>query len=477
MLRNDAGTHPVDCVEGSFLIDNIVCLELNIMSEQHFDVIVIGSGPGGYVAAERAGARGKSVLLIEKEHLGGVCMNYGCIPTKTLLHSAKIYYQSRHSEQAGVLGSDTRYDLNRAMAWKAHVVLNLRKGIEFLMKRHRVTVVYGRAKLIDQHTVRVDDEKYHGQHLILATGSSPAIPSILGINHPSVLTSKEMLEINTLPENVVIIGGGTIGIEFASYFRMLNVPVTVIEMMDEILPNFDPDIGSLMRSVMSGVDFHVASKVVSVDDTGVHFRKDGKDHVVPADRVLIAVGRVPNTEGIGLDALPIQYDKNGIRVDDSMQTTLPHIYAIGDVTGKSLLAHSASRMGEVAVNQICGKDDRMRYDTVPWVVYAYPEVAGVGIGETEAKTQGRSIRKATLPMRMNGRFFAEYGNERGFCKVLLDDRTNVICGVFVVGGVCSEMIFGAAAMIDKKFRIDEIKKIIFPHPTVSEMIRETVWSI
>jgi dihydrolipoamide dehydrogenase len=447
------------------------------MSEQQFDLIVIGSGPGGYVAAERAGARGKSVLLIEREHLGGVCMNYGCIPTKTLLHSAKIFYQSHHSEQIGVFGSSTRYDLEKAMAWKENVVLNLRKGIEFLMKRHHVTVVNGHAKLVDQHTVQVDNQTYRGRYIIIATGSSPTIPSIPGIDHSSVLTSKEILEMDTLPKNVVIIGGGSIGIEFASYFHMLNVPVTVIEMMDEILPNFDLDVGSLLRKVLSGVSFHVASKVVAVDDVGVHFRKNKTEQVIPADIMLLAVGRTPNTEQIGLETCSIQYDKSGIHIDDTMQTNIPNVYAIGDVTGKSLLAHSASRMAEVAVNRICGRDDRMQYDAIPWVVYSYPEVAGAGLSESRAASKGREIKVASFPMRANGRFMAEHGNERGVCKVIVDKKTDVICGIFMVGGICSEIIFGAAAMIDTKLQIDEIKKLLFPHPTVSEIIKDTIWEM
>jgi dihydrolipoamide dehydrogenase len=447
------------------------------MSEQYYDILIIGSGPGGYVAAERAGARGKSVLLAEKEHLGGVCLNDGCIPTKTLLHSAKIFYQSHHSEQFGVIGSGVRYDFVQAMKWKEQVVSNSRKGVEYLMKRCGATVLYGEAKLLDPNTIDVNGTKYHGVQVIIATGSSPSIPSIQGIDHPSVMTSKEMLGMDTLPKSVVIIGGGTIGVEFASYFRMIGVPVTVIEMMGELLPNFDPDIGSLLRKNLSDVTFHLSSKVQSVDSDGVHFMKGEESLVVPADRVLLAAGRTPNTGDIGLDALHIQYDKNGIHVDEGMRTNIPNVYAIGDVTGKSILAHSAFRMGEVAVHRICGEEDRMRYDAVPWVVYTSPEVAGVGLSETEAKSQGRSIKAASVPMRANGRFFAEHGNEKGICKVIADKETDVICGVFMVGGVCSEIIFGAAAMIDKKLRIDEIKKIIFPHPTVSEMIKDTIWEM
>ncbi len=447
------------------------------MSEQNFDILIIGSGPGGYIAAERAGAKGKSVLLVEKEHLGGVCLNDGCIPTKTLLHSAKIFYQSCHSESFGVIGPESRYDFIQAMQWKEQTVTNARRGVEYLMKRRGVTVVYGEARLEDKNIINVNGTKYHGTEIIIATGSSPSIPPIQNIDHPSVMTSKEILVMDVLPKSIVIIGGGTIGIEFASYFRMLGIPVTIIEVMDEILPNFDPDIGSLLRKNMSDVTFHLSSKVHLVNGEGVHFMKGEESHTVPADRVLLAAGRTPNTNGIGLEALNIQYDKNGIYVDDCMRTNMYNVYAIGDVTGKSLLAHSASRMGEVAVNRICNEEDRMNYNAIPWVVYSYPEVAGVGLSETEAESKERSIKVASLPMRANGRFFAEHGNERGICKVIIDKETDVICGVFMVGGVCSENIFGAAAMIDKKFKIDEIKKIIFPHPTVSEIIKDTIWEI
>jgi dihydrolipoamide dehydrogenase len=448
------------------------------MSEQKFDLVIIGAGPGGYLAAERAGAKGKNVLLIDKDqNLGGVCLNRGCIPTKTLLNSAKIFYSSQNSTQFGVSVSKAEYDIEKAMEWKNRVVSILTKGIAYQMKRHHVTVSTGHARIVDRNTVSVSGENYQTENIIIATGSSAAKLPIPGIDKIHVLTSDEILNIKQIPSKLVIIGGGVIGLEFASYFSMLGVSVTVIELLPEILPDFDKDISSLLRKSMVNCHFITDAAVNKIDDKNVYYVKDGHRESIPADMVLLAVGRTPNVSDIGLEGTNIDFDRKGIIVNDKMQTNQPGIYAVGDVTGKSLLAHSAYRMGEVAVNVMFGDNDHMRYQAIPWVVYTYPELSGVGLTEVQAQKQGRKIRACSLQMRANGRFLAEHGNEKGICKVIVDAESDVLLGVAMVGGVNSEIIYGAATMIEAELRIKDIKEIIFPHPTVSEIIKDTIWEM
>ncbi len=441
-----------------------------------YDVIVVGAGPGGYIAAERAGARGKSVLLIEKSELGGVCTNEGCIPTKSLLNSAKQYV---HGLEAGKFGAHfdcDRFSLTDAMAWKQEVIETLRKGIAYLMKKHKVEVIHGEAEYLDHQTVRVNKQTYQGKNLIIAAGSSAAVPPIPGIGCSSVKTNREILEIKQLPGKLIIIGGGYIGMEFASFFSNVGVQVHVIEMMEEIVPMMDAEFARTLRKSMPNVAFHLGASVEAIKDDHVVFSTHGHKESLNADSILLSVGRRPNVQGLehlGLDIRP-----QGLAVNEHMQTNLPGVYAVGDVNGKSLLAHSASRMAGVAVNTICGKPDRMRYHAIPWVVYTLPEVAGCGLTEQEARNQGLNIKTATMQMRANGRFLAEYGKQApGLCKVVVEADTNILKGVQLLGAACSEMIYGVAAMIEAELRVQDIQEIIFPHPTVSEIIKDTLWEL
>ena len=443
-----------------------------------YDLIIVGAGPGGYVAAERAGALGMSVLLVEKSHLGGVCLNQGCIPTKTLLHTSKLFIQNQSSHEFGVLCDNLRYDLKKAMALKDRVRESLRKAIAFQMKRHHVEVLNGVAELSERNSVRVNGKKLEGKHLIIATGSSPAKPPIPGLDSQYVLDSSAILEISTLPQKLTIIGGGYIGMEFASFFSNLGVDVTVIEMMPEIIPFLDPEIAVLLRKSMPQVTFHLDSRVQSINDNTVHIaQKNGSKTSIKSELILVAVGRSPNTSAVGLDSIGVSFDRQGIHVNELMQTNIPGVYAVGDVTGRSLLAHSASRMGEVAVNVISSRKDQMRYQAVPWVVYTYPEVAGCGLAEHDAIAQGRKVKIAKLQLRANSRHLAEHPKERGLCKVLVDEESQVLLGVHLLGAGVSEIIYGAAAMIESQLRIKDVREIVFPHPTVSEIIKDTLWEL
>ena len=450
-----------------------------------YDVIIIGAGPGGYIAAERAGSKNMSVLLIEKSHLGGVCLNEGCIPTKTLLNSAKIYSQAKKSSDFGVNFSGLKFDLTKAMSWKQNVIETLRNGIAYQMKRHNVEVITGTAQFEDSKTVKVNNKTYTGKNIIIATGSSSIVPPISGLESAdsgNMLTSREILNITKLPESLSIIGGGVIGLEFASLFSNLGTEVHIIEMLDEIIPIMDRELSKAMRRALKNITFNLSSKVIGFEqnkkNVKVKYLKNNKTEYLETEYVLLSVGRRPNVEKMGFEKIGLDFDNKGIKVDNYMQTNIPYVYAIGDVTGESLLAHSASRMAEVAVDNICGKQTSMSYHAIPLAVYTIPEAAGCGITEEEAKEKGIETIAKTLQMRINGRFLAEHGARApGICKVIVEADTGLLLGVHLFGAKCSEMIFGAAAMIEAGLRVKDIKKIIFPHPSVSEIIRDAIVGI
>ena len=443
-----------------------------------FDLIIIGAGPGGYEMAERAGHRGQNVLLIEKANLGGVCLNHGCIPTKTLLNSAKHYVHAKEAPEFGVTTGEVSIDLKKVMAWKQEVIETLRAGIAGLMKKSKVTVLNGEAKFIGPGKVDVDGEIHEGKNVVIATGGSPFVPPIPGADQAHVMTSKEILTIEELPESLVVIGGGVIGIEFASFFSSLGVKVDIIEMLDEIIPFMDRGQAKRFRAALRGkVDFNLGCKVTAIDGHDVKYTdQKGEERSINADVVLMSVGRVPNLGNMGFEEARLDFDRKGIKTDDQMRTNLPNVYAIGDVTGKSQLAHSATRMGEVALNTILGKPDRFRTNAIPWAVYSMPEIAGCGLTEEQAKEAGFTPESATLPLMMSGRFLAENGKKGpGQVTVVKDADTDVLLGVHMFGGYSSEIIWGVAAMIESELRVQDIQEIVFPHPTVGEVIRSTMF--
>ncbi len=441
-----------------------------------YDIIIIGAGSGGYIAAERAGENGKSVLLVEKAFLGGVCLNEGCIPAKTLLNSAKLFHHAKNGQLFGVHVQSVEVKWDEVLGHKNSVIETLRAGIAFLMKKYKVDVIQGNAVFIDPKTIEVDGKRYEGQNLVIATGSSTFIPRIPGVQgNPHVVTSTEILSLETLPKSLVVIGGGVIGIECASCMSLLGVQVTVIEMRDEIIPYMDSDVAKHMRRALPDVNFILGAKVERIENGIVYFNKGNKTESITSELILMSVGRSPNINNLGLEKTGLDYDSKGIRINDKMQTNVPGIYAIGDVTGKLLLAHAASRMAEVAINVILGKNDRMRYHAVPWAVYSFPEAAGVGMTEDEAIKNAVPYKTATMHMRVNGRFIIENGLKApGLCKVIVHKDKGTLLGVHLLGPMCSEMIFGATALIESELRVDDIKEIVFPHPSISEIIRDTL---
>ncbi len=440
---------------------------------QKYDLIVVGAGPGGYVAAQRAGELGKKVLLVERENLGGVCTNRGCIPTKSLLNSAKQYLHAKEANKFGVHCQDVNFNLSEAMKWKMETIETLRSGIAFLMKSNKVEVVFGEAVFEDNHHIKVNDDTYETDYIILATGSSPFIPPIEGSKGPNVVTSDEILELKEIPKRLAVIGGGVIGVEFASFFSLLGTKVDVIEMMPEILPMMDGEFAKLLRREMKDVDFHLGCKVTRVLENGVVFlNAKGEEEKVECDLVLMSVGRRANIAG--LEPLGLHIERGAVVVNETMQTNVSNIYAIGDINARSQLAHSASRMADVAVDNIFGKRTQvMRYNAIPWAVYGSPEASGCGLTESAAKALGKQVKTATVQMRANGRFLAENGKRAtGLVKVVADSETGAVLGVHLLGPYSSEMIWGASALIEAELRVQDVAEVVFPHPSVSELIKD-----
>ena len=449
-----------------------------------YDLIIIGGGPAGYVAAERAGHQGLSVLLFEKKSMGGVCLNEGCIPTKTMLYSAKTYENALQANKYGIYSDNIRFDYGKIVARKNKVVRKLVAGVEAKMKMHNVNVVRGEAIIQGRSDKGVEVacgiENYLGVNLLICTGSEAFVPSITGLLEAGdiILTNREILELKERPASLVVIGGGVIGMEFASFYNSLGTKVTVIEMLPEILGGLDFEISEMMRDIFvkKGIQFNLNSKVIEIEDNKVIFEKDGKLESVEGEKILISVGRRPVTKGFGLENLNVELFKSGIKTDEKMRTNVPNVFAAGDVTGFSLLAHTASREGEVVVNNLLGRADRMRYNAIPGVIYTNPEVASVGETEASAKAKGIAFKVAKLPMAYAGRFVAENEGGIGLCKVLVGAKRGEVIGVHMLGNPCSEMIYGACMAIEQEMTLAQMEEVVFPHPTVSEIFKETIFS-
>lgn len=448
-----------------------------------YDLLIIGGGPAGYVAAERAGHKGLKVLLFEKKSMGGVCLNEGCIPTKTLLYSAKTYENALHGDLYGVFGDNIRFDYGKMVSRKKKVVRKLVLGVEGKMKSNKVTVVKGEAVIQGRSAegveVLCDNEKYLGKNLLICTGSEASVPPIPGLKESGniILTNREILELTDRPESLIVIGGGVIGMEFASLYNSLGAKVTVIEMLPEILGGLDVEISAMLREIYSkkGITFHLNARVTQVEGNKVVFEKEGNVDAVEGEKILLSVGRRPVTQGFGLENIGVELHRGGIKVDEKMRTNVPGVFAAGDVTGFSLLAHTASREGEVVVNNLTGRNDIMRYNAIPGVVYTNPEVAGVGETEESAKAKNIAYKVVALPMAYAGRFVAENEGGSGMCKILVGEKHEEVIGVHMLGNPSSEIIYGACMAIEQEMTLKEMQEVVFPHPTVSEIIKETVF--
>ena len=443
-----------------------------------YQVAIIGGGPAGYTAAEAAARAGLSVVLFEKRALGGVCLNEGCIPTKTLLYSAKVYDTTRHAQKYAISVQEPIFDLPKIIARKQKVVRKLVLGIKSRLTAAGVTMVTGEAEVADKSHVKCGGELYECDNLLLCSGSETFIPPIPGVEGVPYWTHRDALDCKQLPQSLVIVGGGVIGMEFASFFNSLGTKVTVIEMLDEILGGMDRELSALLRAdyAKRGVTFLTSTKVVSLEGDAssvrVSVENAGGASVIETEKVLLSVGRRPVLKGFGLENLDVEKDERGrLRVDSHMQTSLPGVYACGDLTGFSLLAHTAVREAEVAVHHIAGQADEMSYAAIPGVVYTNPEIAGVGETEESLQRKGIACRTVKLPMAYSGRFVAENEGVNGVCKLILSEN-DIILGAHVLGNPASEIIVQAGMAISLGLTAGQWARMVFPHPTVGEIFKE-----
>lgn len=480
----------------------------------HYDVAILGGGPGGYLAAERLADAHLRVALIEKGDIGGTCLNIGCIPTKTLLNSAKLYIHAKESSAYGIEIEQVRVNWQRTLEWKNEVVTRLRRSLELTLKKAGVEIIRGSGMLTGAKTIEVRLEtksqaaisgqaspapastasdgtdqaaplQLDADQIIIATGSSPILPPIPGTaDNPVIKDSTGMLSLSEIPQKLCIIGGGVIGVEFASLFSALGSMVTVIEMMDEIVPVMDPQMAMMLRNALKQITFLRSTKVTAVNGNKVEYQtKTGEQSSVEADIVLMSVGRKANIEGWGAQEAGLEIKNRSIATDEHMRTNLPGVWAVGDVAGKSQLAHAAYRMAEVAVADILarrnGQDSPQIFvpETVPWALYSMPEAAGVGYTEGEARAKGYEIEVIRSPYGVSGRFIAENGfSALGSIKIILEKQSRRLLGVHLLGPSASEHIWGLTLALERRLPLSALQNMVFPHPTISEVIREAAWS-
>ena len=465
-------------------------------------IIIIGAGPGGYETALLAAKRGVEVVLVEAGHVGGTCLNEGCIPTKSFCRNAEVLDELREAEAFGVTGLSYDFDFKSVAARKNAVVEQLRGGVEGLLGHKLITLVHGKASFKDQHTVsvipsdpsvipsdssvisseaegRVEKSlEYSADYIIIATGSVSASLPISGADLPGILTSREILDLEEVPSRLCVIGGGVIGLEFASVFRSFGSEVTVLEYFKDILPRFDSDLSKRLKQSLGkrGIEINTQAQVtgITIDDSSVYkvsYTRKGKEETVEADRVLMAVGRKANVDSLNLADAGIEFTPRGIVVDDrTMQTNVPHIYAIGDINGKMMLAHAATFQGIVALDHIMGIENNIDLSVMPAAVFTTPEAASVGMTEDECKEAGRSVKCLKSFFRANGKAVTMAQTD-GFCKLVVDAETGEILGCHLFGPHASDIVQEACALISRKATIEQFKDIIHTHPTLTEVLQ------
>ena len=458
-------------------------------------IIIIGAGPGGYETALLAAKRGVEVILVEAGHVGGTCLNEGCIPTKSFCRNAEVLDELRDAEAFGVTGLSYDFDFKAVATRKNAVVEQLRGGVEGLLGHKQITLVRGKASFKDQHTIsvipsdpsvisseaegRVEKSlEYSAEYIIIATGSVSASLPISGADLPGILTSREILDLEEVPSRLCVIGGGVIGLEFASVFRSFGSEVTVLEYFKDILPRFDSDLSKRLKQSLGkrGIEINTQAQVtgITIDDSSVYkvsYTRKGKEETVEADRVLMAVGRKANVDSLNLADAGIEFTPRGIVVDDrTMQTNIPHIYAIGDINGKMMLAHAATFQGIVALDHIMGIENNIDLSVMPAAVFTTPEAASVGMTEDECKEAGRSVKCLKSFFRANGKAVTMAQTD-GFCKLVVDAETGEILGCHLFGPHASDIVQEACALISRKATIEQVKDIIHTHPTLTEVLQ------
>lgn len=427
-------------------------------------MLIIGGGPGGYETAVEAAKRGLEVTLISEGPLGGTCLNEGCIPTKTFCHYAELIEQNLKA------GLDCKPSFAAAAERKQAVVEQLRSGIDILLKN--VQVVRGRAEFKDSKTVLCNGQEFTANKIIIATGSVSVSLPIPGAE--SCLTSKEILDLTEIPESLCVIGGGVIGLEFASIFRSFGTEVTVLEYCPNILPRFDVDLAKRLKQSLSkrDINIEVQAQVTRIDGNTVTYIKKEKEFTVQADKILMAVGRRPNVEGLNLEAAGIDYTRKGITVNDRFETSVPGIYAVGDVTGGIMLAHAATYQGLHALNSICGQSDSIRFDLIPAAVFTMPEVATIGLTEEQCKEQELEVRCLKSFYRANGKAVSMDETD-GYCKIIAG-QDGTILGAHLMGAHASDLIHEIAVIINVGGTLEKMQSVIHAHPTLSEIVQSTL---
>jgi dihydrolipoamide dehydrogenase len=453
------------------------------------DITIIGGGPGGYVAAIQAAKLGAKVILIEKEKLGGTCLNWGCIPTKTLVRSAQVFDTLKKAEEFGCYAENIGIRMEKVIDRKDKVVTQLVQGIKYLMDKNNIKVINGIAEIVDNETIlaksSTQEVTIKSKNIIIATGSKSAVVPIKGIENKNVINSNDALSLKEVPKKLVIVGGGVIGMEFAYIYASFGAEVSVVEFMDQCLISCDDDIceENKKNAAKKGIKLYTTAKVEEIceaenNECIVHFIQDGKDKYITANKVLLSVGRTPYIDGLGLEKAGIELNNNkrGIKVNSKMQTNISNIYAIGDVTNIILLAHAASHQGVVAANNIMGKPCEMDYTAVPSAIFTEPEIAMVGIGEKTAKLQGIEVEVGKFPFSANGKALS-YGESDGFIKIIRDKNTERLIGASIVGLHATDLIAELTLAIRNNLTAREIAETIHAHPTTAEVIHEAALSL
>ena len=456
---------------------------------QEFDLIVIGAGPGGYVAAIRGAQLGLKTAIIEKEAtLGGTCLNWGCIPSKALLDSSELFYLAKEKFQThGIDINPPKVNMKQMMARKRDVVIATTKGIDYLMNKNKITRFQGVASFKDQYTLTItgkDNVEIKGKNIIIATGSEVTPLPPVPVDGKRILTSTEALELEEVPKKLIVIGGGVIGVEIGSVFARLGTEVTVVEFMDSLIPTMDRELGKALQKSLKkiGFKFNLSTKVMgsTVTENGVTLTaedKKGNTVTLDADYALVSIGRRPYTAGLGLENIGLTVNERGqIPINDNFQTNHPHIYAIGDVVRGAMLAHKASEEGVVCAEHIVGKKGHLNYNTIPGVVYTWPEVASVGKTEEELKVANIDYKKGSFPFKASGRARAAEESE-GFIKVLADKTTDEVLGIHMIGPRCADIISEALVAMEYRASAEDIGMLVHPHPTFTEALKEAALAV
>ncbi|MFH1645267.1 MAG: dihydrolipoyl dehydrogenase [Candidatus Omnitrophota bacterium] len=443
-----------------------------------YDIAIIGSGPGGYAAAVKASGNGLKVCVVEKNELGGTCLNVGCIPTKSFVHSVNTLRTLKESSIYGIDCKDISVNISKIIDHKNEVVQNLKAGLKSLLESQKIDIIKGSARFLDTQTLTVDSKQIKAKNFIIATGSSPAEIGPLKFDHKFILSTDDILSLKEIPKKLLIIGGGVIGCEFASIYNFLGAEVTIVELTNQLLPREDREISRRLENSFKkrGITVLKGSKVMSFSiNAGIKFQLEDSSEI-NVDKALLSIGRIHNTGCLNLQSCGIIMDKDRIRVDDHLRTNIDHIYAIGDVTGTFYLAHTASYQGEIAVSSILGENTRADYAAVPTTIFTYPEISSVGMNEAEAKDLFEDTKVVKIPYAAISKAHID-GETDGFIKIVYDKKTNKILGVRIFGHMASELIPSFTIAMNRNISVFELSKVIYAHPTLAEGIHDALKGI